>query len=467
MGWLSKIFSGPTRSSKVVDYMGPDYRDPGMWDVLAGKWPRKWKDSSKIFCPPTFAEMERAYDHPIIGSCVDAIASAMSEARLDVGKEDGNGDFKSLDNHRLLDVMKMPNDFMSWTDLIRQWVLNSETTGYGYIWKIRGKGMSQVRQLIPLPTSWVTPHRARYGGIVDYFTVKGNDKVPVEDMIMYRRPSPNDLLDAGAPLKKCWRDYTLDRKREAFMVELLENMKVPGLIVTKKGGFGSPKRRAAAERELDDQLGDIAGRNGNTLLLEGDVDVKYQTPLSDLDWPGFSSITESRICTSFGVPAIIIGCRYGMDRSTYSNMSQAEKALYTRTCRPKWVAMADCLTRGLIMAEKEDPKLKFKFAFEELPQFQEDETELTSRVAMQYGVGLISQEEGREELGFTGRNPDDTEQSASASNTPPQEQQLDENGNPIPPKQPPAPGSAASVGKVKEGVELVLAIKQLHELKTN
>lgn len=190
------------------------------------------------------------------------------------------------------------------------------------------------------------------------------------------------------------------------MVEMLENMKIPGLVVTKKSGWGSDPRKRKAEIELDEKVGEMSGRRGNSLLLEGDVDIKLFTPLTDLDWAGFSSSVESRICTAFGVPAIITGCRYGLDRSTYANMSQAEKALYTRTCRPKWVAYADSLTQGLIYNEGGDESLRFRFAFEELPQFQEDEIDVTTRTVMQYSQGIISLEEAREAIGYTGTNPD-------------------------------------------------------------
>jgi hypothetical protein len=53
---------------------------------------------------------------------------------------------------------------------------------------------------------------------------------------------------------------------------------------------------------------------------------------------GFETIddrNESRICAPFGVPGILIGTRFGMKRSTFSNYEEARRACWEDTLVPE------------------------------------------------------------------------------------------------------------------------------------
>ena len=90
--------------------------------------------------------------------------------------------------------------------------------------------------------------------------------------------------------------------------EWLDNLDLPGLVLEPEESL-TPEERRDIRHAIQDQTG--KGARGNTLVaVKGRVHVI--SPLADLDWKGFSAMTESRIrcsssrlcCSSSSIPAV-------------------------------------------------------------------------------------------------------------------------------------------------------------------
>lgn len=362
----------------------------------------QWKKASSIWKQMTAAEKEMAYNaHPVIRACVKLIASTITVPRLELGMWTGKGrdEWKPIPTHWALDLLDKPNNYYTGTNLLQYITSRYVLTGWGYIWKWRNGAGGRVVELWPVPTSWVTP---RYGeGNVLYrdFQVLGSSgPVPEADMAYIRQIDPGTTTDVASGMQSIQHDYELDIARQGYQAEMLENLKIPGTQI-KLEKRPTPEQREEILKDFEDKFGQ--GKRGRPTITWGNGSVEIINPLADMDWPGLTGLSETRMCVGFGVPPILVHCRAGLDRATYSNYEQAHRSFYQDTMAPHWVDVADGLTLGLLRREKEF-ELEFRFRYDELPEFQEDADKANTRTMARYnaGNGILSRDEARAEVGY-------------------------------------------------------------------
>ena len=381
----------------------------GFLDRWRGKAITAHVGSDSLFANPTLANAEAAYAHPIIRACVQEIATTASEPQIELGIWKTPTEWVSHEGgHPLFDLLDNPTYHESRNEMIEAWVTRLTLTGIGYLWKLRNTGRT-IDQLLSIPSSWVTPVLERGSATVFRgFKVYGQKQIiPPGDFCVTKHMDPGSISGARGPYHAAQHDHALDTERESYLAEMLVNLKVPGMSVIVKDGFGNDNdKREEAKRDIKNSVG--RGNRGNTLLLEGDVSVEVHNPLGDMDWPGFSNNIDARICMSFQVPAILVGARLGLLRSTFANYGSARESFYRETMGPLWGKLGASLTRSLLRAEGE-PRLSVRFAYEELPEFNEDKDAKALRVSAMYRGGLISLGEARGELGYDPKFPDSDE----------------------------------------------------------
>jgi HK97 family phage portal protein len=346
----------------------------------------------------TEAEREAAFStHPLVRACTKEIAITIAKPRLEIGRQIGD-EWRPIDFHWALDLIETPNEEYSRNDFFQYITLRYLLTGVGYAWKLRNKRASRITELWPIPTSWVTPIANRSGTrlLAGYRAICSESIIPLEDMIKIRMVDPGSSVGYSSPLQAALHDYQLDLSRQNYQAEMLENLKVPGVAVVMERPL-TPAQEAAARKDFNEKFG--KGHRMDPIFLYGNGKVEIINPLADLDWPGLTEQSETRICVAFGVPPIVVHARAGLTRATYSNYEQARKAFYVETMSPHWDALADALTHGLLRMEDEGD-LRFKFRYDEMPEFQEDLDRKTLRVTQSFTAGILSRDEARVELGY-------------------------------------------------------------------
>lgn len=403
MSFLSRLF-GRSEGKAITEPVGWNSTNIG-WNQLLGGPVAKWQTSDSLFQDLSPAQMEDAYRrHPVIRACVREIQTSAAEPRLEVGM-DVNGEWEPLKNHAALDLLNEPNEHYTRNDVIQYLTNRLTLTGRSYAWKLRNKSGSRITELWPLPTSWVNPVADRNGtALYRGYKVHGQrELVPVTDIFAAREIDPASTVGAVGGMHAAQRDYLLDNERMNYLAEMLVNLKVPGLAIQTEGPL-SPSQRKELRDDINSRIG--RGSRGEVLLLQGKGKIIETNPLMDLDWPGLTGLLESRICMAFGVPPIVIGARIGLDRSTYSNYEEARRSFYIETMAPLWATLADAMTLGLLRQEGES-RLRFRFRFDELSEFQEDADKRAMRAVRLYRGGLAGREEGRAMADLDGDTPDD------------------------------------------------------------
>lgn len=168
------------------------------------------------------------------------------------------------------------------------------------------------------------------------------------------------------------------------------------MILKQRQGW-TTEQKGNIRKVLEDKLG--PGRRGSPLLLSGeDASIEIPNPLADLDWPGLTSLSETRICAAFGVPPIIIHLRSGLERSTYANYAVALKAFYETTMVPIWIMLQESFTKGLLRDEGDEVS-SFWYDTSKVKALQVDEAMLADRAVKLFQGGLITRNKAREMIG--------------------------------------------------------------------
>ncbi len=379
----------------------------GGWEALVGTI--AYKDAGEIWNSYTKEQRLKIFGtHAVVYACVRKIVSAVQEAPLTLGRDTVDGfEMAEEEESEILELIKTkPNSLMNY----RQWIgvitAHLLLSGEAYIWEWRNNA-GYITELWPIPDSWIQPIK-NDDGILERYEIwqgKGNRvKVRPEDMTVVYFPDPANPTRGLGPLQAALKDYQTDTAREDYIAEMLTNLKVPGLVLKQPEGWDTEQKKEA--RSL---IGDLIGkgRRGSPLFLSGEgATVELMAPLKDLDWPGLTGLSETRICAVFGVPAQTVGLRSGEGAKTFSNYEEANRMFYNQTVVNFWLNLESSFTKGFIHDELRDEDeeqkysdLKFKFDLIGVLQLQEDQTKVTERVVKQFLGGLVSRNEARLDIG--------------------------------------------------------------------
>jgi HK97 family phage portal protein len=411
--WMVKTgLRGLRRKAEATGRSGPLNAS---WEVMLGD--RSFSSAEEIWGSIDDAQRQAVYKtHAIIYACVRLICTSFHAAPIQIGHETANG-FKAEKAHPVLDVLYRPNAMLSYAELMEYHLSHLLLTGKSFLWEFRDS-RGEVAEIWPIPTSWVkvvplgkiegsaTQRRNEKRRIISHFEVRapgGHDKinVPVQDMTYVRFIDPTNFLDGVGPLHACYQDYKLDTERANYMVEMLNNLKVPGMIIRQEEEF-TPEEREELKAVLQSTIGH--GKRGSPLMLWGKGSgVDMVAPLKDLDWPGLSSMSESHIAAAFGVPPLLIHARVAQENSPLSspNLEAAEQVFFRTTMTSLWLHSAYALTRGLVTNEGYDDTLELRHDMSGVKALQEDMTKTATVVSTSVTGGVMQINEGRERLGLT------------------------------------------------------------------
>lgn len=399
MGLFSKLFRGGKSDADFTGSFETFLRMTGM---------RKGRESD-VFDDLSDEQLLGVYKtSAIVRRCVWELAETAALPPLQIGQFTGDGEGESFEAnpvHPLKPVLERPTPQMDYGTFMQLFVSRLMLCGYSPVRKIRPKTANEltgnVMGLFPwLPTNFRLRLQKGWEPIAGFATrVNTSDTWQNEDYgdwIYAYYPDPASQYKACGPLQAAQYDHQMDVERLNFTGEILENLDVPGLVVTSEGMGDAEYERFRAQ--MKDRAG--KGKRGSTALIDGmNAKAALMNPLQDVDLPGLSSMSESRICMAFGVPPILIGTRLGLERSTFSNYEEARKSFYENTMIPFWHRLESLFTHTLLR-EEGDTQHVVKFDTSEIPELQPALEELSARARKDYESGVITREEARKEAGY-------------------------------------------------------------------
>jgi phage portal protein BeeE len=304
--------------------------------------------------------------------------------------------------------------------LIKQYqVGHLQTTGKSFTWVI-SDGFGEVQEVWPIPPSWVQivtkaqDGSARGNNVISHFKVTPSDGVDaggqqpgtweleVDEVAYTRFPAPWNLWDGVSPVNTAYPKIEMEQMSEGFTKKSLDNLNVPGLVVKTQKRMTDPQKndlRAVLRAKLGADMSESA------IYMSGEhAELQILNPLSEFEWEDFHNLSESRICSVFGVHPILVGLYVGLSESSgwaAGDIREARKSFYRNTVAGLWKMFSDDLTRIVIPPEQRNDYRIF-YDYSEVMEMQEDKKDLEERAIRLFNASMITLNESRDMQGLPG-----------------------------------------------------------------
>lgn len=318
-----------------------------------------WQKGMEQPQPNDFGKfLDEGYRHSLIFSCIRERSTSFADLPPRHIRIDRNGEGDVVWPSLVTDLLNNPNDTMDGAEFRELLSTHYDAAGNVYIEKvrqsrdpIRNRVFGSVKELGLIRPDYVEikPGPTRSD---DLFLVKVEGKVvkalPRKDVIHIKEPNPgNDFYGLSKIAVIAW-EADLDTRLTEYDVSFFRNAGVPmGILITKtRQSADEVQQTKGAFRRAFQGL-----KKWFELLVISADEAEYK-PLGglpkDMEMHDTRNFAESRICSVFGVPPIIVGVNVGLERSTYSNYEQAQQSFWSETMIPYTRTIASALTRELL-----------------------------------------------------------------------------------------------------------------------
>lgn len=280
----------------------------------------------------------------LVYACIMEKATSLPEAPLRVYAADGMGEPK--EQHPLRTLIASPNPLMTEFELMEMLAIHLDLAGNGF-WEIVLDRAGRPLELWPLRPDRVRIWPSKDGHTTYGFDIGNGRVVPLgENVVHFKLPNPKDAYVGQAPLRPALRAVALDNEATDFVKVLLQNKAVPGTVIETEHAIDDEVTKRLTAKWLEK----FGGKNrGMPAFMQKGMKVHpLGLDLQKLEFPDLRTISESRICMSFGVPPILVGAKVGLDRSTFANYAEARRSFWEETLMPLQTRIAQTIIKKLL-----------------------------------------------------------------------------------------------------------------------
>jgi HK97 family phage portal protein len=335
--------------------------------------------------------------NPVVYRCVRMITDSATRVPM-VARADG----RVLSDHPVLDLLARPNPHQAGGELLEAVYAGLQTAGNAYLRVVATDGAVQGlyglrpdrMRVLPGKSGWPEAYAYTAGGR----TVElRQDSVPLPSVLHLTLLHPLDDHYGMAPLEAAQTSLDIHNAASSWNKALLDNAARPSgaLVYSAAGGQLSQEQFERLKRELEDGYSGAANA-GRPMVLEGGLDWKAigLTP-RDMDFIEAKHAAARDIALAFGVPPMLLGIP---GDNTYSNLAEANRALWRQTIVPLVRRVADDLSMWLAPAFD---GVGIEPDFDRVEALAEDRAALWARVS---SADFLSDAEKRDMLGIGGRH---------------------------------------------------------------
>lgn len=340
-------------------------------------------------------------------ACVQARAKAVSAATLRVYRDEGGGQRSEVDNHPLRELLLRPNPFVSEAEFLLLTSTFMDVAGFALIEKVRSSS-GRVVELWHLRPDWAKPILRDQAAPDWEYRIPGRGAVtiPADDVLVITGAPSATLSPTGmSPISVALREVGIENSATDFLKLFLDNGGAPRYALVSPTAI-TDQAKADAIREKWAQTYGGFSNWVNVALLHGGLDLKQVGfDLNEMAYPELRRLTEARICTAFGVPAILIGAQVGLDASTYSNFEEARRTFYEDTVTPLWARIDGAVTRDLLPEFGIERGVSVEFDTSNIPALRDDVNPAWARATAALLAGAITINQAQLEMGLSGFGP--------------------------------------------------------------
>ncbi len=283
--------------------------------------------------------------NPVVYRCVRLVAEAANRVPL-VVTEGG----RRVDEHPLAALLARPNGRQSGGELLEAVYAYLQTAGNAYLQAgvVEGevKGLFVLRpdrmKVVAGADGWPVAYDYTAGGRTTRLRQEGG---PVPGVLHLALFHPMDDHYGMAPLEAAQTSLDIHNAAGQWNKALLDNAARPsGALVYAAGQGMTQDQFDRLKAELEETFQGTANA-GRPMVLEGGLDWKtIALSPRDMDFIEARHAAARDIALAFGVPPMLLGIP---GDNTYSNLAEANRALWRQTLIPLVVRVADDLSAWL------------------------------------------------------------------------------------------------------------------------
>lgn len=304
---IKNALASPVEKKNYLDgYTSADFSDNYYFNFL------KRGDTARV---STSNAAEAYKSHELVYACVNKIADVMNDAEIVVERQNAKGEYERIP-HPLISLLNRPNSNDICEDFRRKMVISDQSAGITYI-VINRSSAGLPAELAVLNPYRINLHKASDGSGVDYYNYRKTDgrtvRIDLKDMLVRRRADLLDQYGGLAPMAVAVKSINSDLGLTTYIDAFFESDGTPSGVLKILNRTVSQTDKEKLQSDWKDKYG--RGGSNQKGLAVLDQNAEYQkigSNLNELDAESISSRFESRICSVFGVPPILIGAYVGL-----------------------------------------------------------------------------------------------------------------------------------------------------------
>ncbi len=303
-----------------------------------------------------------------------------------------DGEFEEVtDAHPALRTLMRVNPWMNGYDLTQLRMIYLQLSGNAYTHKVKDLVLDIPHQLWPMPSQWTSIKTSKTNFIDGYVYGVGREDeqfFPADEVIHNKMPNPVDLHYGLGFVEACWTALGLHKSKRVMDQAKFDNMNRPDWMVIFKNGV-TPEALTRFESKIEEKYGG-AGKAGKFLSLGADATIEALN--KDLEAIGDAEVIVQEIAAVTGVPVSMLK---GNDAGR-SSAQTADTAWLRDTVRPLALSDEEKLNEQYLpdFDVGDDAFLAYD------PVSFEDETVIRRNASAGLSGGLLTVNEGREEIGY-------------------------------------------------------------------
>lgn len=380
------------------------------------------------------------YANSLVYPCIRKIATTAPFATMRVEKL-VNGLYEAVD-HPLNDLLSNPHPGLTGFEFQEALHTYLNLAGECFIVKI-GMG-GKVGRPLKMPELWFArPDRispvVKFRDLLGFvYTADSGEKTYFlpEEVLHVKYPNPNDPLEGFgrglSPLNAAAREVGVDNSATLYMTDFFENACVPfGLLSSKhtmdQAEIDRVRENIRAQYTAKAHATGGGGLNSATWngwtingsasgmarawheIMIVDADLEYQElgkAPDKIALPDIRAFTESRVCSVFDVPPVLVGVQVGLKNAggfSQTTIADARRQLWHDKIMPDNVRIAQALTSWF--RDQLEPGFSIRHYYGDVAVLQEDRTARYARANTAYAGGWATMDEARLEAGLP-RDPE-------------------------------------------------------------
>lgn len=399
----------------MVDRIRTNHREVNTRSATMGSAIIPWTAGKPQWLRPSIERFDRdAYRKVVLAfRCIQYLSNATGSAPIrlyDPATEEVD------DAHPLRDLLVHPNAGMGEARFLSFVAMVMAVAGFCVIEKERDRA-GNVIGLWPLRSDWLRVIPRQHGQPDWEYRVPGWQEpflLPAEDAIPITFADAPDGSPLGiGPTELMLREAQVSSALTDFLKVFMDRGALPlYAIIPQDQGPGAAQwtkqeTKDAVVEAFQQRYGGLQNA-GNALPLVGVKDVKpIGLNFDELAYPELNDLTDSRICSAYGVPPILVGAQVGLDRATYSNYEQARQSFYEDTMSAVWGRIDDAFTRHLLPEFEYRPGWDIRFDTSNVRALQDNQNEVWQRSTSAFQAGGISRHVYHRLIGIDPHGPDE------------------------------------------------------------